>query len=266
VTTRSLAVSNLAWMGGADGTYLDLLAEEGVDAVEVAPSLVFTGDPAQAPRGERARYRRRVESVGLRVTGLQSLYFAAPEVQMLGTGSERQAFIDYSCQMADLCADLGGHSLVIGAPNQRRRGELPEREAMQRAADMLHELGAHAEQRQTYFTIEALPRRMGADFIHTLKEAAQLVADADSPGIRPHVDTGTTDPRYGLPWPPSELGHLHVSNALAPVRRTSRQERWAGLLDGYDGVVSIEMRAADNDNQRVLRAAIRDVRAVFLCS
>jgi sugar phosphate isomerase/epimerase len=266
VTTRSLAVSNLAWMGSSDDTYLGLLADEQVDAVEVAPSLVFAGDPAQVPASERTRYRRRVRSAGLEVTGLQSLYFARPEVQLLATGSERQAFIDYSRRIADLCADLGGSSLVIGAPNQRRRGELPEREAMRRAADTLHELGEHAAQRQTYFTIEALPKSMGADFIHTLEEAAQLVADADSPGIRPHVDTGTTEARYGLPWTPSELGHVHVSDALAPVRRTSRQQRWANLLDGYDGVVSIEMKASDKDNERVLRAAIRDVRAMFLCS
>lgn len=266
MTTRSLAVSNLAWIGGSDDTYLDLLAHEQVDAVEVAPSLVFTGDPAQAPRGERARYRRRVESAGLEITGLQSLYFAAPDVQLLGTGSERQVFVDYSCRMADLCADLGGRSLVIGSPNQRRRGHMPKREAMRRAADTLHELGDHATQRGTYFTIEALPKSMGADFIHTLEEAAQLVADADSPGVRPHVDTGTTEARFGLPWPPSELGHVHVSNALAPVGRSSRQQRWADLLDGYGGVVSIEMRASDEDNARVLRAAIRDVRAMFACS
>jgi sugar phosphate isomerase/epimerase len=262
----SLAVSNLAWMGDSDDTYLDLLGQERVDAVELAPSLVFADDPAQAAPRERAGYRRRVQSAGLRVAGLQSLYFARPEVQLLATGSERQVFIDYSCRIADLCADLEGRSMVIGSPNQRRRGAMGQAEAMRRAADTLHELGQRAAERDTYFTVEALPTTIGADFIHTLEEAAQLVADADSPGIRPHVDTGTTGPEHGLPWRPSELGHVHVSDAGAPVRRTSRQERWAGLLGGYDRVISIEMQRVDGDKDRVLREAIRDVRAMFGCN
>ncbi len=155
--TASIAVSNLSWIGHAEGPYLDLLASECAVAVEVVPSLALDGDPVESSAEQRRAYRDRIADAGLRVVGLQSLYFAQPELELLGDDNSRSAFVDYSRRVADVCADLVGRSMVFGAPNQRRRGERTMAAAMRQAAEVLNEIGEDAAERDAYFTIEALP-------------------------------------------------------------------------------------------------------------
>lgn len=265
---RELAVSNLAWIGHDDASYLDLLAAEGVHALEVAPSLLFAGDPTAVGPALRNRVRTRIEAAGLRIAALQSLYFARPDVRLFGSTTDVANFIDYSRRVAELCAELGGSTLSFGAPHQRTRGDVPVDAAVDRAAAVFHDLGEHARSLGLRYAIEALPPLVGADFLHNLDDVQRVVDGADSAGVGMLVDTGTTEPEAGLPGSPTSVAHVQVSRLLEPVTRTRRQESWARVLDGYGGVVSIEMKPAFPDdvsgNLAALRTAIRDVATMYM--
>src|SRR5260370_41371922 len=101
----NLAVSNIAWPAGLDAAVYPMLAANGIQAVEIAPTRIWPhwqGITAGAVRV----VRRTVEDAGLRVSSLQSILFQKPEWQLLGAG--REALYRHLC----FCADLDRKSVV----------------------------------------------------------------------------------------------------------------------------------------------------------
>lgn len=242
-----LAISNLAWVGREAGPYEERVARLGVTGVEVAPTTVLGPHPAATTADERAGVRARLQACGLTVIGVQSLYFGHPELQLLATGAARRAFVEHTCRIADVCADLGGTTMVFGAPGNRTRGALPVAEAMSRAAETFHEIGAYCVARDVVLVPEALSGQFGGDFIHTLSEAAELVHRSDSPGIGLHVDTGTSPSSEARLVELSGLRSVQVSGGRGVLADGPEQRRWAEILVGqpeaqaYEGWISIEL-------------------------
>jgi sugar phosphate isomerase/epimerase len=157
-----LAISNLAWVGRDGPPYEEYAAGLGVVGLEVAPTTLLGPNPASAPAAERAAVRERLAATGLSITGVQSLYFGHPELQLLATGADQRAFVEQTCRIADVCADLGGTTMVFGAPGNRRRDGLPVTEAVQRAAETLHEVGSYCTTRGVVLVPEPCPRSSAA--------------------------------------------------------------------------------------------------------
>jgi sugar phosphate isomerase/epimerase len=267
-----LAISNLAWVGRDGPPYEEYAAGLGVVGLEVAPTTLLGPDPASAPAAERAAVRERLTATGLAITGVQSLYFGHPELQLLATGADQRAFVEHTCRIADVCADVGGTTMVFGAPGNRRRDGLPVTEAVQRAAETLHEVGTYCTTRGVVLVPEALSAEFGGDFVHTLAEAADLVRRAESPGIGLHVDTGTSPPTQADGVDLTGLRSLQVSGGRKPLADTADQRRWAEILvgapenPGYDGWLSIELpptSLSDADNRTRIRDAVALVRELY---
>jgi D-psicose/D-tagatose/L-ribulose 3-epimerase len=271
---RSLRIgmSNIAGPEKANEALFDLLAEEGAHGVELAASLIWP-EPVDATSQERAQLRKSIEGRGLAVLGLHALLFARQELQLLATGQNREHVVDYLKKTVDLCADLGGQSLVLGGPKNRKRGDLPMPQAMQRGAAILRELGDYAATRGCFFSLEALPAP-GCDFITNLHECLDLAQKAGTPGVKPHFDTGAasvTDKDTPEKWLTAYLGqvaHCQVNDfdLLAPgAQNTALHVQWAKLLknSGYQGWLSIEMRRSATPELTV-REAIRFVRSTYI--
>ncbi|MEP6649289.1 MAG: sugar phosphate isomerase/epimerase family protein [Lapillicoccus sp.] len=237
----------------------------GVTGIEVAPTTVLGPDPAATTADERAGVRTRLQASGLAVIGVQSLYFGHPELQLLATGAARRAFVDHTCGIADVCADLGGTTMVFGAPKNRTRGALPVAEAMSRAAETFHEIGGYCATRDVVLVPEALSAEFGGDFVHTLSEAAELVHRSDSPGIGLHVDTGTSSPTEARVVDLAGLRSVQVSGGRGALAESPDQRRWAEILVGnsvthpYEGWISIELpptSMSDADNLVRIQEAV----------
>ena len=113
-------------------------AECGYTGVEFAPFTIHK-DARQISPERRREVRQQAEQAGLEVVGLhwllaftEGFYLTSPEADV------RQRTADYLCELARLCRDLGGETLVLGSPMQRNL--LPgvsHEQAMEYAADVL---------------------------------------------------------------------------------------------------------------------------------
>lgn len=246
-----LSFSNIAWTEQSDVAALATLRDEGYRAVEVAPTRLWSA-PLERNKGDIEDVRRTFQRAGFRVVAMQSLLYQRPDLQLFGDATTRQALHDHLSGMARLGAELGASRLVFGSPNNRRRGDLPMREAMERAIEFFKPLGEQAAGLGVAFCIEANPPEYGCDFLTSAAAATALVRGADTPGIRLHLDTAcmalagddaAEQVRSGI----DVLAHVHVSapqlGAVGPSDTIDHSGMAAALREhGYEGHVSVEMR------------------------
>lgn len=269
-----LAISNIAWELADEPAMRERMQALGIRGVEVAPTRIDP-NPLELPESRLADYRASWEAAGIRIVALQALLFGHPELVLFGDEASRLALVDYLDGMFRVAAELGAYALVFGSPKNRRRGDLSPEEARRIAVPLFRELGERAASRGVALVMEANPPQYNCDFITTSTEAAELVQEVDSPGFRLHLDVAGMwlageDPVEAVRAHGATLAHFHVSAPeLGPVGSETRlpyDEALAALVaSGYDGWVSIEMRAAPTGEQSLARAeqALERVGAVL---
>ena len=260
-----LAISNIAWSQTEDAAIGEVLRHEGVHAVELAPTA-WRERPLEAPTADVLALRRAWEDRGIAVVALQSLLFGRPDLQLLGSDASRTSLLDHLRRTVDFAAVLGARALVFGSPKNRRRGDLPLRDALGIAHEFLRAIGEYAYERDTVLCLEANPPAYGCDFVTTTAEAVQLCRAVDHPGVRVNGDLGGMTlarediaPAIALAAP--VLGHFHASEPHLAETGSGAAHGAAGAAlraAGYTGWISIEMRAADRGDH--LAAAARAVR------
>jgi D-psicose/D-tagatose/L-ribulose 3-epimerase len=267
------AVSNLAWVGSDSRPYYQLLAGLDVVAVEVAPTVLLGEEfDVNAPRDVDAA-RQALADFGLSVSGLQSLYYRHPEFQFADGPLVASSLTAYSDRLVDLCCELGGRYLLVGAPANRRLSGLAPSDAKKRAAETLHRIGDYARACGVWFTVEALDSRFGCELGCTLAEIARLIEMADSDGVRPHLDTGTTDPGAENPFVPADFGSAQVSRrADVEIVDDRDQRRWAGFLQDDRQApqwLSLELPPSSaltpEENAERIAEGLRQMREVYQC-
>jgi D-psicose/D-tagatose/L-ribulose 3-epimerase len=258
-----LAISNIAWDAAEQPEILPVLSAAGVTGIEIAPTKIWPDWIGATPEAA-ARLRADLEARGFVVPALQSILFGRPDLRVFGGAS---SLVDHVASVAALAGALGAGVMVFGSPRNRLRGTLSEAEAMRQAVPVFREIGAACAAAGTCLGIEANPSQYGGDFLLTWREAAELVALVDHPGIGLHFDTACTamagdDPVAAVTACSGLIRHFHVSAPwLGPVGdRMDRPEttsdsdnvaidhpRIATALraSGYTGFVSIEMRRTD---------------------
>lgn len=258
-----LAVSNIAWDADDDAAVAAVLQQAGLDAVEVAPPKAFD-DPATADLDDARRYRERWTSLGMSIVSTQALLFGRPDLLLFGDADQREAFTAHLEHVLLLGAELGARAQVFGSPKNRRRGDLPAEQASAVACEVFGRLGEHAALHGTALCLEANPPQYGADFLTSAHDAAAVVAAVDSPGLRLHLDTACMqlagdDLRACAERYAPLVAHVHLSEPeLGPVGTPNpgHRELLSALRDaGYDGSVSVEMRATATPVTSVRTAA-----------
>jgi sugar phosphate isomerase/epimerase len=258
-----LAVSNIAWDAADEPRLLPLLAASGVTGIEIAPTKIWP-DWRGATPADAARWRASLAAKGFAVPALQSILFGRPDLTVFGNPTGLVAHI---AEVAALAGALGAAALVFGSPRNRLRGSLSQPEAMRQAAPVFRAIGAACVAAGTCLCIEANPPEYGGDFLLTWREAADLVALVDHPGVGLHLDTACTamagdDPVEAAAACAPHLRHFHISAPnLGPVGADPEDLTidHAGIAaalrsGGYAGWVSIEMRRADDPMESVPRA------------
>ncbi len=167
---------------------LDFARQCGYTGWEVAP-FMLTDDLLSFSHSQRADYRKQVEQSGFEIIGLHWLLAKTSGLHLTKPDADvRKRTADYLCELARLCADLGGQVMVLGSPQQRNYPEDQSPEsAMQNAAEVLQAVLPQLEQNSVRIALEPLGRGEG-NFLNTASDARRLQAMIDSPHVQLHLD------------------------------------------------------------------------------
>ncbi len=237
----------------------------GYAGIEIAP-FTLSNNPASIPPGKRKEYRSIIESEGLQFAGLHWLMLTPKGLHVTAPDKElRDRSWQHVRDLVDLCADLGPNAvMVFGSPAQRSAtGGLSRAQATKNFIDGLSWVVPHAVERGVTFLVEALPKP--CDVVTTLDEAASIVRQIDSPGIRTMFDVHNaideTEPHASLVERYFDLiRHVHVNEMDGRHPGTGSYD-FKPVLDvlkrrGYTGWVSLEVFDFSAGPERIARDSL----------
>ena len=167
----------------------DFIKNCGYAGVEVAP-FTIDKDAFHISAARRVEIRRLAEKIDLEITGLHWLlaktegyYLTSPDAVM------RQKTADYFLELIRLCADLGGHFMVLGSPLQRNiLPDVTQEEAFHYAAGVLQKVVPMLVKCDVQIALEPLAAKE-TNFLTTAAEAVQLIEKVGAPHqIALHLD------------------------------------------------------------------------------
>lgn len=249
-----LAVSNIAWPADEEADVAAGLREAKIDAVELAPTKIFT-DPLATSAGERADYLAFWADHGIDVVAFQSMLFGRLDLTLFDDPSVTASTVDYLSRFIELAGQLGAGVLVFGSPKNRRvpEGMTPD-EATAIAVEVFGKLGDVASDNGTLFCIEPNPVAYDCNFVTDAASGLELVRAVDRPGFGLHLDAaGMTlagdDIGASIRAAGPLLRHFHASAPYLGALETEAVDHAAAaaaLRDiDYSGIVSIEMRPGE---------------------
>src|SRR3954468_15077806 len=165
------------------------IRKAGYDGIEIAP-FTLAERPSAVTADQRRECRDIMASEGLEFVGLhwlmvspKGLHVSTPDAAL------RAESWQHIRDLIDLCADLGPNGvMVFGSPKQRSTtGGATREQATRNYIDGLAAVAPHAAARGVTILVEALPADQ-ADVILTLEEAASIVREIDSLGVRTMFD------------------------------------------------------------------------------
>ncbi len=165
-----------------------LAAALGYDGLEIAPFTLDGDRPHRLSAGVVNVVRRAVADAGIVVSGLHWLLVAPKGLSITSKDPQvRDKTLEVMRGLVRLCADLGGTYLVHGSPGQRRLEPGSEAEGRKRALGFFGEAARAAEAAGVTYIVEPLSPDQ-TDFVNTVAEAAEIVAEVGSPAFRTMVD------------------------------------------------------------------------------
>ena len=184
------AICNEAFENFAFADACRAIRKAGYTGIEIAP-FTLAEDPATIQAPKRREYRSIIESEGLRFVGLHWLMVSPKGLHVTTPDAALRARSWLHIRnLIDLCADLGpGGVMVFGSPNQRATtGGLNREHATRNYVEGLVSMAPRAVERGVTILVEALPKGQ-CDVVQTLDEAASIVREIGSPGVRTMFDT-----------------------------------------------------------------------------
>jgi sugar phosphate isomerase/epimerase len=263
-----VAVSNLAWPAAALEDALALLARSGCGGVEIAPFAIFGRWTGIAD--EAKRLREQIEAHGLECVALQGILYGTDDVSLFGTDGQQARLEAHLDHVAGLAGIMGARACVFGAPAQRDPGPIGAGEAWERALGGLRRIAPAFEAAGSAIAFEANAAHYGCRFITTTAEAARFVDEADTPGLRLQLDTGTMFLEKEDPAVLLDIGnlaiHLHVSEPNLQVVGDQGLDHIpiASIImqSDYAGPISVEMKAVP-DWQDAIRRSLAFVQDAY---
>jgi sugar phosphate isomerase/epimerase len=228
----------------------------GYDGLEVAP-FTLAENPMDITDGQAGVYRRMAQDQGLAITGLHWLLVAPAGLSIVSDDVRvRDETVRVMQRLVELCALMGGSYLVHGSPRQRKVPPGATREAaLERSRDCFARVAGTARDCGLVYCIEPLSTRE-TDLINTVAEAAKLVDEIGSPGLKTMIDCSAAGQTESEPvealmarWiPTGRIAHVQVND---PNRRGPGQGemRFAPILKAllqmqamghYRGIVAVE--------------------------
>jgi sugar phosphate isomerase/epimerase len=247
------SISNIAWSSEIEDDVLQLLQEENIKYVELAPTKVFGN---WNPSDEEINiYLKKLETYDIKPCMFQAITFNKPELQLFDQSSD---FIYHIDNVISLAGDLGVKNLVFGSPKNRIIENISDEE---QAINIFRILGSFGWKKGVSIGLEHNPIEYGGNWIHTASEALDFVKRVNHPYFKIHLDTGAmymtgedieSTILKSLKWFDSiHLSQPMLSPSLSPVDFKSVIEILKNI--NYSGTVSIEMKNENNTIETIKR-------------
>jgi D-psicose/D-tagatose/L-ribulose 3-epimerase len=166
----------------------EMAAQLGYDGLEVAP-FTLAANPMDISDAQARVFRRMAEDQDLVITGLHWLLVAPKGLSIVSADATvRAETVRVMQRLVELCEVMGGRYLVHGSPKQRSVPEGSTRpEALARAVQCFSEVATTARDHGVVYCIEPLSTKE-TDLINTVKDAARIVDQVNSPGLKTMID------------------------------------------------------------------------------
>lgn len=267
-----LAVSTISLPSFSHEKELKMLGNSGVQGIEVSPTKAWEKPLAVSPR-EVDKYRNVIESAGMNVVGIHSLFYGRPELGLFRDAETNRATMSFLVDMSRLCADLGGRTMVFGSGGARKRGAIDLVEADEKFVAFMQELAPRIEPHGTCIAIEPLAPTY-SDYILSLEHALALVQEVDSPQLKVHIDVAAAASageicQAAFSSVADQLVHVHANELDLGVLGGGSgvdHQKAASLLNniGYQGYCSLEQRMVESsDVMEAVRKGLDFLKEVY---
>ncbi len=207
-----------------------LAAALGYDGLEIAPFTLDPDEPHRVATGTVAAVRRAVADAGIVVSGLHWLLVAPAGLSITSGDPEVKAKTRAVMQgLVRLCAELGGTYLVHGSPAQRMLEAGAEADGRARALAFFGAAARAAEAAGVTYILEPLSPDQ-TNFVTTLAEAADIVAEIGSPALRTMVDCAAAGASEADPIADLVARHL-ADGSVAHIHFNDPNRRGPGQGD-----------------------------------
>lgn len=266
-----LTVSNIAWNDGADLEFIRMISQFEFDGLDIAPTKIWPN--WNIPSDNGLEFRSVLDSFGLSVIGMQSLFFGAGPLNLFCTeNSEWQAFINHFHRLSLIAKATGATRLVFGAPSNRDPRGLEGTQLQELALTRLEIIGDIMLQEGLILCMEPVPCSAGGKFLCTTEEAARFLSILNHPGILLNLDSAVlfiekADINSTIKQYSHLIAHAHASEpALGNFNEPQVNHMMvsAALKEAnYSGAIAIEMNANPNRQRENLIQAMNFVKAVY---
>ncbi len=244
---------------------LEFARDSGYTGIEFAP-FTIDKDVRNISSSQRRDIAKHVERADLETVGLHWLLAFTEGFHLTSPDSGvRQATGQYLAELARLCRDLGGQTLVLGSPQQRNLLDgMTHDRAMEFAADVLQQVVETLHDCEVVLAIEPLGPEEG-DFLLTAEQGCRLIEMVGDPSVQLHLDVKAMASEE-TPIPDiirehaGQLRHFHANDAnrkgpgmgdvdFIPILSALKEVR-------YDGWVSVEVFDYSPGPEVLARASI----------
>jgi D-psicose/D-tagatose/L-ribulose 3-epimerase len=244
-----LAFSNIAWTPHDSAEIFNLLRNNNITGIEVAPTKVWANWEG-ANYKSAVEYRRKLADEGFEIPAFQAILFNKPEAKLFDEQGEKN-LLEHLQLVAELAEGCGAKSIVFGAPKQRDIGSLSHEEAVEHSIGIFRKIGQMFAEHGAKFCIEPNPKRYSCNFINNIEQANELVRKVGHEGFKLHLDAAgmfLEGDDITKKW--NEVSdivcHFHISEPDLGGFETpqiSHKKNMRTLSEnGYTGWFSVEMR------------------------
>jgi sugar phosphate isomerase/epimerase len=246
----------------------------GYDAVEIAP-FTITNDVATVSAEQRKKIKDSAARNNIAISGIhwvlvqtEGIYLTHPDSAVRARTSK------YFGELAKFCGDLGGKTIVVGSPKQRKRnimeGVTPE-QAWDWATDVFREPVMRAEEQGVTICFEPLAPAE-TNFINTAEDAIRFVTQLNTPHFKIILDVkAMSSEAKPIPqiiresWPNFAYFHANDKNLKGPGFGDVDFRPIAAALKevGYKGVVSVEVFNFDEGPEVIATKSLEYLRKTF---
>ncbi len=238
-----IAISNIAWDKAKDVEMYDILRDNHIEGLEIAPTRLFPERPYEKVQEAIDFVNKLKIEYGLLVPSMQSIWYGKTE-NIWDTESDRKELLEYTKKAIDFASAIKCKNIVFGCPKNRAyHGNIDE----SRGIEFFKELGDYAAEKETCIGMEANPPIYNTNYINTTKEAIELINKVGSEGFKLNLDIGTMIQNGEavdiLCGNECMINHVHISEpGLAKIeKREIHKELLALLENDYKGYISLEM-------------------------
>ena len=265
-----LSISNIAFSNDSDSVFLSKIASARFDGIDIAPNKVWPN--WKLPEDYGSSYRNYVYSYGLKIIGIQSLFFNAGSYNLFSCETRINEFYSHLKLISRIAISTGANKIIFGSPANRNTELVDISNIWDIAKERLRYIGDYYHTIGLKLCIEPTPKQFGGSFLCSTKETEIFIKAVNHPAICLNLDTAILDLecvsiKNTITDCGEIIGHVHASepslgNFSNP--KIDHHKVSQTLKDiNYKGTVSIEMLNQPSCDIENLEGALNYISEIY---